>query len=199
MENSRLARPDRKARLCDISWIDRNRFWLAVAPNTYATAQNFSDQKGVFRSRYASTTWRETTPKTTYLVKGSGPQSLVTCAERSVSNAAFSDDACGWMDANLWVCLDNREPPRPMWFLGVGPEEVVLFRLDGFPLGRRHGVCIAFRARPVPVPLRCRTGHCGRRGSHTDGWRSCSLPCCRAGHGMSASQRDLKSILAFRG
>jgi hypothetical protein len=85
MANSRLANPDRKARLCDISWMDRNKFWLAVAPKTYATAQNFNDQKGVFRSRYASAIWRETTPRTTYLVKGSGPQSLVTCEKRSVS------------------------------------------------------------------------------------------------------------------
>lgn len=55
MANSRFARPDLKAKLCDISWMDRNRFWLAVAPSTYATAQNFNDQKGVLRSRCAST------------------------------------------------------------------------------------------------------------------------------------------------
>lgn len=31
---SRFASGDRKARLCEISWMARNRFWFAVAPIT---------------------------------------------------------------------------------------------------------------------------------------------------------------------
>jgi hypothetical protein len=57
----------------------KKRFWFAVAPNTYATAQNFQEKNGVSRRRWASMTWRDTTPKTTYFVRGSGPQSFVTC------------------------------------------------------------------------------------------------------------------------
>jgi hypothetical protein len=34
MANRRFAMGDRKARLCEISWMARNRFWFAVAPNT---------------------------------------------------------------------------------------------------------------------------------------------------------------------
>ena len=34
MANSRLAMGDLKARLCEISWMARNKFWFAVAPNT---------------------------------------------------------------------------------------------------------------------------------------------------------------------
>jgi len=33
MANSRLPSGDLKARLCEISWIARNKFWLDVAPN----------------------------------------------------------------------------------------------------------------------------------------------------------------------
>jgi hypothetical protein len=66
------------ARLCDISWIARNRFWFAVAPIIYAVRKNFQLRKGVSRRRYAQRVWRETTKRTTYFVKGSGPQSFVT-------------------------------------------------------------------------------------------------------------------------
>ena len=34
MASRRLAVGLRKARLWEISWMDRNRFWLAVAPTT---------------------------------------------------------------------------------------------------------------------------------------------------------------------
>lgn len=81
--NSLFAMGDLKARLCEISWIARNRFWFEVAPKTYATAQNFHDQNEVFRRRCARTICRVTTPATTYLVRGSGPQSLVTWRKRS--------------------------------------------------------------------------------------------------------------------
>lgn len=33
MASSRLARGERKARLCEISWMARKRFWFAVAPS----------------------------------------------------------------------------------------------------------------------------------------------------------------------
>ena len=79
MAKRRFAAPLLNARLCEISWMARNRFWFAVAPKTYATAQNLNDQNGVNRSMYASRTCSATTPATTYLVSGSGPHSLVTC------------------------------------------------------------------------------------------------------------------------
>lgn len=51
MASSRFARGDLKARLCDISWIERKRFWFAVAPITYAVTRNCHDRIGVFRRR----------------------------------------------------------------------------------------------------------------------------------------------------
>ena len=74
-----LALGDLKARLWDISWMERNRFWFAVAPIMYAVRRNFHDRNGVLRRRYALRTWMETTRRTTYLVRLSGPQSLRTC------------------------------------------------------------------------------------------------------------------------
>lgn len=41
----------RKARLCDISWIARKRFWFAVAPITYAVRKNCQLQNGVSQRR----------------------------------------------------------------------------------------------------------------------------------------------------
>lgn len=73
-----LALADLKARLCEISWMARKRFWFAVAPIMYAVRKNCHERKGVLRRRYAQRICRETTKRTTYLVKGSGPQSLVT-------------------------------------------------------------------------------------------------------------------------
>jgi hypothetical protein len=43
----RFAFADLNARLCDISWIARKRFWFAVAPITYAVRKNFHERKGV--------------------------------------------------------------------------------------------------------------------------------------------------------
>jgi hypothetical protein len=82
MASSRLANGERKARLWDISWIARKRFWFAVAPKTYAVAQNFHDQNGVSRRAYASAIWSETTSRTVYLVINSGPHSFVTWSAR---------------------------------------------------------------------------------------------------------------------
>lgn len=40
-----------KARLCEISWIARNRLWFAVAPIMYAVRKNGSERMGVLRKR----------------------------------------------------------------------------------------------------------------------------------------------------
>lgn len=69
---------DLNARLCEISWIARKRFWFAVAPTTYAVARKGQESTEVLRRRYAQVIWRATTPKTTYFVSGSIPHSLVT-------------------------------------------------------------------------------------------------------------------------
>lgn len=47
--SKRFANGDLKARLCEISWMARKRFWLAVAPITYAVTNVCHDKKGVFR------------------------------------------------------------------------------------------------------------------------------------------------------
>lgn len=49
--SSRFANGDLKARLCDISWIARKRFWFAVAPITYAVTKNGHDSIEVLRRR----------------------------------------------------------------------------------------------------------------------------------------------------
>lgn len=93
MASRRFANAERKARLWEISWMARKRFWLAVAPIAYAVRRNFHENTGVSRSRYAHAIWRETTARTTYLVRGSGPHNLVTyCMVRGeqTSNNVFS-------------------------------------------------------------------------------------------------------------
>lgn len=45
----RFANGDLKARLCEISWIARKRFWFAVAPMTYAVKNVCHDKNGVLR------------------------------------------------------------------------------------------------------------------------------------------------------
>ena len=74
----RLANGDLKARLCEISWMARKRFWFAVAPTMYAVPRNVHDRTGVCRSRHAAPICTHTTASTTYFVRGSGPQSLRT-------------------------------------------------------------------------------------------------------------------------
>lgn len=76
--NTLLAMGDLKARLCEISWMAKNRFWLAVAPITYAVTRKGHESIEVLRRRYAQVICRQTTPRTTYFVRGSGPQSLIT-------------------------------------------------------------------------------------------------------------------------
>lgn len=49
----RFAKGDLKAKLCEISWMARKRFWFAVAPMTYAVRTVCHDQKGVLRRVYA--------------------------------------------------------------------------------------------------------------------------------------------------
>ena len=66
------------ARLCEISCIARKRFWFAVAPMMYAVRNVGHDRNGLSRRRYAQNICRATTNVTTYLVRGSGPQSFVT-------------------------------------------------------------------------------------------------------------------------
>ena len=75
----RLANGDLKAKLCEISWIARKRFWFAVAPMTYAVKNVCHDRNGVLRRAYAQKNCRLTTATTRGKVKGSGPQSLRTC------------------------------------------------------------------------------------------------------------------------
>lgn len=92
MARRRFPIGERKARLCEISWMARKRFWLLVAPITYAVRRKRHESMEVSRRRYAQQTWSETTPSTTYLVKGSGPQSLVTCFyERVVRDDSIGD------------------------------------------------------------------------------------------------------------
>ena len=75
-----FARTLRKARLCVISWIARNRLWLAVPPIMYAQRRKMGESGLVFRSRQANPTCKETTPMTTHFVRGSWPMSFVTCS-----------------------------------------------------------------------------------------------------------------------
>lgn len=131
--NSLFALGDLKAKLWDISWMARNRFWFAVAPIMYAVRKKVHDRIGVFRRRYAHKTCRETTPRTKYLVNGSGPHNLVTCT--LVNGKAQWQDG----DSDLWVSLYDGLSPCPMWFFGICPEEILFVRLDGLrPRRVRH-------------------------------------------------------------
>lgn len=47
---------DLNARLWEISWIDKKRFWFAVAPTIYAVKRNFQEYMGIFLRRYAAAT-----------------------------------------------------------------------------------------------------------------------------------------------
>ena len=51
MARSLFASGDLKARLCEISWMARKRFWFAVAPMMYAVNRNGHDRIGEFRRR----------------------------------------------------------------------------------------------------------------------------------------------------
>jgi hypothetical protein len=77
--NTLFAKPDLKAKLWEISWIARNRFWLAVAPIMYAVRKNGHESGDVLRREYEHEICKATTARTRYFVRGSGPHSLVTC------------------------------------------------------------------------------------------------------------------------
>ena len=49
----RLARGDLKAKLCEISWMARKRFWFAVAPIMYDANKNGHEMIGVSRTTIA--------------------------------------------------------------------------------------------------------------------------------------------------
>ena len=80
---SRLARGALKARLWEISWMARKRFWFAVAPMMYAVRRNRRERTGASRKSAAQVNCNATTASTKYFVNGSGPQSLVTWEEVS--------------------------------------------------------------------------------------------------------------------
>lgn len=57
----------------------------------YAVRKNFQERKGVLRRRVAQRIWIDTTRRTTYFVRGSGPQSLVTWKEGLVHVSSGSE------------------------------------------------------------------------------------------------------------
>ena len=78
MANNRLANGDLNARLWEISWIARKRFWFAVAPTMYAVRKKGKEIIGVLRKAIAQKSWTAMTAITQYFVHGSGPQSFKT-------------------------------------------------------------------------------------------------------------------------
>lgn len=154
-----LAFADLKARLCDISWMARKRFWFAVAPIMYAVTKNRHERNGVLRSRYAQRIWSETTKRTTYLVKGSGPQSLVTWVQLVNGNSQ------SFRASYLGMGFDDSLSSRPVRFLCISPEEVVVFDLywrwgSRFVLWFNSHLCGAF------VLHGAGRNDCGNRGRH---------------------------------
>lgn len=87
--NNLLAKGDLKARLWEISWMARKRFWFAVAPIMYAVRKNWIDTMDVSRKAEAQNNCSAMTIITQYLVKGSGPHSLRTYQSSSVSRVDF--------------------------------------------------------------------------------------------------------------
>lgn len=75
----------------------------------------------------------DTTSATTYLVRGSGPQSLSTLG---TAESVF-EPIEGVELHYLWVSLYDSRSPAPVRFLGVGPEKVVMVVLR-FPLDTRR-------------------------------------------------------------
>ncbi len=64
---------------------------------------------------------KETTASTKYLVRGSGPQSLVIC-KRSVSRSSSQESQ---KDIYLWMCFNDCLSPGPMRLFGIRPKELV--------------------------------------------------------------------------
>src|SRR3569833_846664 len=102
--------------------------------------------------------WRASTETTTYLVNGSGPQSLVTynspltcISEISyISSSHQSSRRVGRQvslekkkkNYYLGMSLYNSQTPCPVRLLGIRPEEVLVFCLDGISLTAVHAVGI---------------------------------------------------------
>lgn len=104
--NNLLARGDLKARLWEISWMARKRFWFAVAPIMYAVRRNGIDTIDVSRKAEAQNNCSATTRITQYLVKGSGPHRLMTYQSSSASGFDFGVQlvcTSGW--ALIIACL----------------------------------------------------------------------------------------------
>ena len=83
---------------------------------------NLRDSIGAFRMPTAQITCNATTASTRYLVKGSGPQSLITYEKKAL--AGLADERAG-MISDFWVRFDDRLSPRPVWLLGIRPKELV--------------------------------------------------------------------------
>ena len=73
--NILLALTPLNARLCVISWMARNRLWLAVPPMTYAHNINHGNIGRVCRKQTAIEIWSRKTARTIHLVN----MSFVTC------------------------------------------------------------------------------------------------------------------------
>lgn len=82
-----------------------------------------------------------TTRRTRYFVRDSGPQSLVTWTEVTVSSYTFTDSIetpeKERREKYLGMCFNNSHPPRPVWLLRICPEEIMFLNLE-----RRGGLSI---------------------------------------------------------
>lgn len=78
------------------------------------------ENTGVFRRSMAHVNCNATTPRTKYLVNGSGPQSLSTL--KTISCDAIGIDL---NSSDFWMRLYDGLPPRSMGFLGIRPEKLV--------------------------------------------------------------------------
>ena len=107
----------RKARLCVISWMARNRLWFAVPPMAYATKMNKGDRGERCRRRMAQVIWRETTKRTTYFVRGSLPINLVTYPSSKLSASLTEKREIMYLRMGLHDC----HPSCPMWLFRHQP------------------------------------------------------------------------------
>lgn len=80
------------------------------------------ERTGVVRMHTAQMTCNATTARTKYLVRGSGPQSLVTCKDEALAGAAAKNAR---IISYFWMCFDDCLSPCPMWFLCIRPKELV--------------------------------------------------------------------------
>ncbi len=63
-------------------------------------------------------------------MRGSGPQSFVTC-ERELAWARGIEGGGGG-GSHLWMCFNDCHSASSMRFLGVGPKEIFLHHFDRF-------------------------------------------------------------------